>query len=65
MTDDYKDALAQAKANLQDAIQRGIEDFPKWSDIKKELFTPEELAASDLRVSRMTGFDDAKSQATG
>jgi len=25
--------------------------FPKWEDLRQELFTPEEIAASDLRVA--------------
>jgi len=34
----------------------------KWSDIRTELFTPEELAASDLRVAIMVELTKARNE---
>ena len=52
MSKDYEAALVEAKANLADLEQRGdgaIGD--DWEDVKKRLFTPVELAESDLKIS--------------
>lgn len=35
---------------------------PKWSDIRKELFTPEEIAESDLRVSLIGEIINARKE---
>lgn len=32
---------------------KNLEIGSKWSDVRKEVFTPEEIAASDLRVARI------------
>ena len=51
MNKEYKAALNVAKTRLQDLKDRG--DAAKganWNDIRKQLFTPAELAESDLRV---------------
>jgi len=34
----------------------------KWSDVRTELFTPEELAASDLRVAIMVELTKARNE---
>jgi hypothetical protein len=54
MDNQYKMELAQAKANLADFKERG-EDATggTWDELRRELFTPEEIAASDLRVAMM------------
>ena len=50
---DYKQALEQAQMNLVDIKKRGNDALGDWDDLEKEIFTPEEIAASDLRVSMM------------
>ena len=45
-------AIAEAKANLADVELRGEAAIgSNWQDVRKELFTAEELAQSDLKVS--------------
>ena len=60
MNSDYKEAIKQAKINLADVRERGTEALMRWDDIEKELFTPEEIAASDLRVGLMTELANAR-----
>jgi len=48
---EYKEAIAQAEANLADARERGEEALGDWEDLRAELFTPEEIAASNARVA--------------
>jgi len=60
MNEEYKEALEQAKTNLADVRARGSEALVKWSDIEQELFTPEEIAASNLRVELMTELTNAR-----
>lgn len=51
---EYKKELAQAKENLNDLRERGTNAIGgSWSELRKEIFTPEENAASDLRVAMM------------
>ena len=54
MDNEYKEAITQAKANLEDVRERGAEALTPWSEIRQALFTPEEIAASKLRVQLMT-----------
>lgn len=52
MDKDYQKAVEQAKANFADLMERGEDAIgDDWEDVRKELFTAEELAESDLRVS--------------
>lgn len=52
MSREYEQAIAQAKANLADAGERGSDAIGEnWDDVQRELFTPEEIAASDLKVA--------------
>jgi DNA-binding XRE family transcriptional regulator len=60
MNNEYREAIAQAKANLDDIRERGTEALESWDDIEKEIFTPEEIAASDLRVSMMIEIANAR-----
>ena len=54
MDRDYDQAIAQAKANLADVRERGADAIgPSWDEVRAELFTPEEIAESDLRVAIM------------
>jgi len=39
-----------------------IESLTTWDDVEKELFTPEELAASDLRVALMIQIARARKE---
>jgi DNA-binding XRE family transcriptional regulator len=50
----YDKELETAKANLIDFKERGDDAIGEsWEDLRLELFTPEERAASDLRVKVM------------
>lgn len=52
MDDKYIEAVKQARANLADLKERGDEALDgTWEELQKELFTPEEIAASNLRVA--------------
>jgi len=62
MNDDteYTKAIEQAKTNLSDAKKRGSNALgDSWDDLRLELLTPEEKAASNLRVAIMLGDIDA------
>ena len=39
-----------------------IENLTTWDDVEKELFTPEEIAASDLRVELMIQIARARKE---
>jgi len=39
-----------------------IDNLTSWDDIEKELFTPEEIAASDLRVDLMIQIARARKE---
>jgi len=45
--------LAIATANLEDIRERGAEALMPWSETRNRLFTPEEIAASELRAGLM------------
>jgi len=49
----YKQEIENAKVFLADARERGADALASWDDLENELFTPEEIAASDLRVAMM------------
>ena len=52
MDKDYAKALQQAKENLADLKERGdVDDMDEWEDLKKEIFTPAEIAAMDFKTS--------------
>lgn len=49
---EYQQEFAKAKANLEDLKERKENAIgSSWEDIRAELFTPEEIAESDLRVA--------------
>jgi len=59
----YKQAIDQANANLADLRERGEDALGRrWEDVRKELFTPEELAVSDLRVAMMMELVKARKE---
>jgi ribosome-binding protein aMBF1 (putative translation factor) len=61
MNKEYKEAIKQAKANLADAKERGADALgTSWAVLRKQLFTPEELAASKLRVQLMIELTHAR-----
>jgi hypothetical protein len=52
---EYKQAIEQAKINLADARERGTDAIGGDAlELLKGLLTPEEIAASNLRVQLMT-----------
>ena len=53
MNSEYREGIAQAKANLEDARERGAEALVPWSEIRDKYFTPEEIAVSKLRARLM------------
>jgi ribosome-binding protein aMBF1 (putative translation factor) len=56
----YK-AIEQANINLADIRERGEDALGEdWDDLEKELFTTEEIAASDLRVNMMIELSRAR-----
>jgi predicted XRE-type DNA-binding protein len=62
-TAEYKQAITQAKTNLADLQERGTDAIGEsWDDIEKELFTPEEIAASNLRVALMIKLANARKE---
>ncbi|MBO6210810.1 MAG: helix-turn-helix transcriptional regulator [Schwartzia sp.] len=51
MAENYVEAVQEVIAALEDIKERGDAAIgADWEDVEKELFTPEEIAASDLRV---------------
>ena len=56
-------ALDQAKTNLADMRERGADALgSRWSDVRKNLLTPEERAASAIRVELMTELIHARNE---
>ena len=56
-------AIDQAKANLTDIKERGADALgSRWSDARKNLLTPEERAASAIRVGLMTELIHARNR---
>ncbi|MCL2337305.1 MAG: hypothetical protein FWC60_07800 [Firmicutes bacterium] len=52
---EYKQAIEQAKINLADLRARGADAIGGDAlELMREILTPEEIAASDLRVAMMT-----------
>ena len=52
---EYKQAIEQAKINLADLRARGADAIGGDTlELMREILTPEEIAASDLRVAMMT-----------
>jgi hypothetical protein len=58
---EYRQAIEQAEANLADVRERGADAIGEsWDELRKELYTPEAIAASDLRVEEMIESTRAK-----
>ena len=64
MDREYKKTVEHAQACLEDARQRGAEAIGgSWDDeFEKEIFTPEEIAASNLRVALIGEFIKARNE---
>ena len=64
MDKDYEKALNYAKAAVADIKERGEEAISEeeWDDVERELFTPEEIAESDLRVALMGELIKARNE---
>lgn len=59
----YNAELTIAKANLEDLRARGTAAIGEsWDEIEHELYTPEEIAASDLRVAMMLELASARKE---
>lgn len=51
MTDEYSEAVEQAKKNLEDIRERGEDALGEdWEEFKKEIFTPAEIAEMNLKA---------------
>ena len=54
-------AIEQAKANFADLMERGESAIgDDWEEVRKELFTAEEIAESDSRVSLISELIKAR-----
>jgi len=54
MDNQYKQELAKTKNILTDIKERGEDAISgTWDELRQELFTPDEIAVSDLRVAMM------------
>ena len=63
MNNDYQQAIEQAKLNLADIRERGEDALgSRWEDVRKELFTPEEIRESNLRVAIMGELIKARNE---
>lgn len=63
MSREYEQAIVQAKENLADARERGADAIGEcWDDVQRELFTPEEIAESNLKVALIGEFIRARQE---
>ena len=62
MSNEYTQAINQAKANLEDARSRGSSALRRWDDLRKDLLTPAERAASAVRVGLMVELTKARAE---
>jgi len=59
----HETEINQAKQNLLDIKERGEEAISgTWDELRQELFTTEEIAASNLRVSMMIELAKARAE---
>lgn len=59
----YEKAIEQANTNLADIRERGADAIgSSWEDVRNELLTPEERAASNLRVAMMLELANARAE---
>ena len=62
MDNEYKKAVKQAEENLADVKERSADALIDWEDVRAELFSPEEIAASQLRVGIMSALINARNE---
>ena len=54
MDKEYAKSLQQVKENLADLKERGeVSNVNEWEDLKREIFTQEEIAAMDFKVKKI------------
>lgn len=60
---EYSEALQQAQKNLADVKERGEDALSDdWDDVRKEIFTAEEIAESDSRVAVISELIKARQE---
>jgi DNA-binding XRE family transcriptional regulator len=63
MAKTYSEAVKEAIDALEDLEERGDAAIGgTWDELEKEIFTPEEIAASDLRVALIGEFVKARNE---
>ena len=63
MDKEYRKAIAHAQACFEDAKKRGaITGKDEWDEFEKEIFTPEEIAASNIRVALISEIIKARNE---
>lgn len=63
MDDQYKQEITITKDRLADIKKRGEDAINgTWDELRQELFTADEIAASDLRVAMMTELINARQE---
>jgi len=63
MDKEYLAEIEKAKEALKDIKERGSAAIgPSWEEVREQLFTPEERAASDLRVAMMLELIQARKE---
>ena len=63
MNKQYRQELSKAKDILSDIRERGEDAISgTWDELRRELCTPEEIAASDLRVAMMIELVNARQE---
>lgn len=60
---EYSEALQQAQKNLADVKERGEDALSDdWDDVRKEIFTADEIAESDSRVAVISELIKARQE---
>jgi len=63
MDEQYKMELEKAKAELADIEERGEDALGEtWEEFRQEIFTPGQIAASNLRVAMMLELSKARAE---
>lgn len=63
MDRDYQKAIEQAKENFADLMERGdVAVGDDWDDVRKKIFTADEIAESDSRVAVISELIKARQE---
>ena len=64
MANSHEEALQEVRTALSDIKERGEDAISKeeWDDVEQELFTPQEIAESNLRVALMEELIRARNE---